>query len=96
MEIYMDDFTTYGETDDEALNNLDKVLKRFQEHNLSLSHEKCFMMMTLRIVIGYFVSSEGIQVDPNKIKIISTLPMAQKQRYVKIFIGNVSYYRIFI
>lgn len=42
----MDDFTTYGETFDEALQNLEIVLKRCSEHNLSLSNEKCFMMTT--------------------------------------------------
>lgn len=92
MEIYMDDFTTY----DEALKNLEKILKRCQEHNLSLNHEKCFMMMTQGITLGHFVSSEWIQVDPNKIEIISTLPVPQKQRDVRIFLGHSSYNRRFI
>ena len=40
VEIYMDDFTVYGNTFHEALENLEKVLLRFQEANLALSHEK--------------------------------------------------------
>lgn len=42
----MDDFTTYGESYEEALSNLKEVLERCKEHNLSLKNEKCFMMMT--------------------------------------------------
>jgi len=42
----MDDFIVYGNTFEEALENLEKVLKRCKEENLSLSHEKCFMMFT--------------------------------------------------
>ena len=41
----MDDFIAYGNTFQEALDNLKKVLIRCQETNLSLSHEKCKMLL---------------------------------------------------
>jgi hypothetical protein len=40
VELYMDDFTIYGNTFEEALENLEKVLIRCQETNLALSNEK--------------------------------------------------------
>ena len=40
VEVYMDDFTVYGNEFKEALDNLEKVLIRCQETNLALSHEK--------------------------------------------------------
>ena len=40
VEVYMDDFTVYGNSFEEALENLEKVLIRCKEKNLSLSHEK--------------------------------------------------------
>ena len=70
----MDDFTVYGNTYEEALDNLEKVLVRCQETNLSLSHEKCKMLLTEGIVLGHHVSSQGIKVDPAKIEVISSLP----------------------
>lgn len=54
------------------------------------------MVMTEGVVLGYFVSSRGIQVDPNKIEVNSTLRIPQKQKYVKSFLGHVVYYRRFI
>ena len=66
----MDDFTTYGNTFQESLDNLEKFLIRCQETNLSLSHEKCKMLLTEGIVLGHHVSSQGIKVDPPKIKVI--------------------------
>ena len=48
----MDDFTVYGNTFEEALENLEKVLKRCKETNLSLSHEKCFIMFAIDKTIG--------------------------------------------
>jgi hypothetical protein len=46
VEVYMDDFTVYGNTFEESLDNLEKVLKICKEVNLSLSNEKFFMLLT--------------------------------------------------
>ena len=43
VDVYMDNSTAYGNTFQEALDNLEKVLIRCQETNLALSHEKCKM-----------------------------------------------------
>jgi hypothetical protein len=40
VEVYMDDFTVHGQDFQEALTNLEKVLIRCKETNLSLSNEK--------------------------------------------------------
>ena len=70
----MDDFMTYRNTFQESLDNLEKVLIRCQETNLSLSHKKCKMSLTEGIVLGHHVSSQGIKVDPAKIEVIVGLP----------------------
>jgi len=47
----MDDFTVYGNCFEEALENLEKVLIRCKEANISLSHEKCFMIWITEVSI---------------------------------------------
>lgn len=79
MEIYVDDLNVYCTTFKEVHNNLKKVLKRCQEHNLSLNNEKCYMMME-GVVLGHFVSSLGIQVDPSRVEVITTLPKFEKKK----------------
>ena len=74
VEVYMDDFTAYGNTFHEALDNIEKVLVWCQETNLDLSHEKCKMLLTEGIVLGHHVSSQGIKVDPAKIEVIVYIP----------------------
>ena len=74
VEIYMDDFTTYGDEYDQALDNLDKMLTRCQDTNLSLSNEKCKMLVTEGIVLGHHISDKEIKVDPAKIEVIINLP----------------------
>ena len=93
VEVYMDDFTVYGNTYDDCLNNLEKVLKRCIETNLSLSNEKCYMMLTEGIVLGHHISGSGIKVDPTKIQVLVNLMPPTTQKEVKIFLGYADYYR---
>eukprot|EP00253_Pinus_taeda_P008815 PITA_08815 len=96
LEIFMDNFTPYGTTFEDALQNLEKVLKWCIEAHLALSIEKCHMMMNEGIVLGHYVSLLGIQVDPVKIQVILTLPIPKTQTEVRSFLGHAGYYRIFI
>jgi hypothetical protein len=45
VEVFMDDFSVYGKTLDHYLENLDKVLQRFQEKDLVLNLEKRHFMV---------------------------------------------------
>jgi hypothetical protein len=63
MEVFMDDFSVYGKSFEECLENLDKVLKRCQETYLVLKWEKCHFMVRERIVLRHRVSIKGIEVD---------------------------------
>ena len=60
MDIFMDDFTPYGSDFEEALKNLEKVLTCCEQTQLCLSTEKCHMMMSEGVVLGYFISADGI------------------------------------
>jgi len=92
----MDDFSVYGNSFEHALQNIEKVLKRCIEANLSLSNEKCFMMLNAGIVLGHYISSQGIKVDPSKIQIIVNLLIPTNHKEVRSFLGYASYYRRFI
>ena len=39
MEVFMDDFSVYGKTFNDCLENLDKVLQRYEENHLVLNWE---------------------------------------------------------
>jgi len=69
MEVFMDDFSVYGKTFDDCLENLDKVLQRSEEKHLVLNMEKCHFMVREGIVLGHLVS-EGMEVDKAKIEVI--------------------------
>lgn len=92
----MDDFTVMGDTFEEALFNLRKVLQRYRETNLSSSNEKCFRIMTEGIVLGHHVSAARIKFDLENIEVIVKMPSPTSQKGVGSFLRYVGYYRRFI
>ncbi|CAM8975406.1 unnamed protein product [Rhodiola kirilowii] len=96
IEVFMDDFTIYGDKFDACLNNLSTVLARCVSTNLVLNYEKCHFMVTHGVVLGHVVSQEGIEVDKAKIDLIMTLPYPSIVRDIKSFLGHAGFYRRFI
>ena len=75
----------YGKDFEEALKNLEKVLTCYEQTQLSLSTEKCHMMMSEGVVLGHFISVYGIQVDPSTIKVIKKNYCCNSERSAKFF-----------
>ncbi|KAL4284741.1 hypothetical protein GQ457_16G018120 [Hibiscus cannabinus] len=96
LEIFMDGFSTFGEDFDNCLSNLEKVLKRCKETNLVLNWEKCHFMVDEGIVLGHKISSKGMEVDKEKIEVISKLPPPTTVKGIRSFLGHAGFYRRFI
>ncbi|GKB90430.1 reverse transcriptase domain-containing protein [Tanacetum coccineum] len=74
VELFMDDFSVFGNSFETCLNNLNKMLQHCKDAHLVLNWEKCHFMVKERIVLGHKVSSVGLEVDKAKINVISKLP----------------------
>ncbi|PIN19344.1 DNA-directed DNA polymerase [Handroanthus impetiginosus] len=96
LEVFMDDFSVYGNSFDECLNNLSSVLKRCEETNLILNWKKCHFMVQEGIVLGHKVSNRGIEVDKAKLETIEKLPPSTLVKGVHSFLGHTGFYRRFI
>ena len=96
MEIFMDDFTVYGSSFDQCLKNLETVLQRCQDKQLSLNWEKFHFMVTEGIVLGHKISATGLEVDQSKVSIIKTLEPPTTVKGVRSFLGHAGFYRRFI
>ena len=96
IEVFMDDFTVYGNSFDECLENLVKILQRCIETNLVLNYEKCHFMVNQGLILGHVISSKGIEVDRAKVDVIKSLPYPTSVREVRSFLGHAGFYRRFI
>ncbi|XP_043817360.1 uncharacterized protein LOC122725014, partial [Manihot esculenta] len=96
IEVFMDDFTVYGNSFHECLANLEKILQRCLETNLVLNYEKCHFMVSHGLILGHIVSTKGIEVDKAKIDTIKNLPYPTSIREIRSFLGHAGFYRRFI
>ena len=96
IEVFMDDFSVFGNSFDHCLDNLTNVLKRCTETNLTLSWEKSHFMVKSGIVLGHVISDKGIEVDRAKIEVIAKLPPPTSVKGVRSFLGHAGFYRRFI
>lgn len=96
MEVFMDDFFVGGQSFEECLENLEKVLERCVKVNLVLNWEKCHFMVQEGIILGHIISNRGIEVDKAKIEVIENLQPSRIVREIRSFLGHASFYRRFI
>ncbi|GKF23139.1 reverse transcriptase domain-containing protein [Tanacetum coccineum] len=84
MEVFMDDFSVFGDSFPSCLSHLDKMLQMCEDTNLVLNWEKCHFMVKEGIVLGHKISKSGIEVDKAKVEGIHS------------FLGHAGFYRRFI
>ncbi|GJR13899.1 reverse transcriptase domain-containing protein [Tanacetum coccineum] len=96
MEVFMDDFSVFGDSFSTCLAHLEKMLKRCEDTNLSLNWEKSHFMVKEGIVLGHKISKSGLEVDRAKVEVIAKLPHPTSVKGVRSFLGHAGFYRRFI
>ncbi|GAA0184943.1 hypothetical protein LIER_32231 [Lithospermum erythrorhizon] len=96
IEVTMDEFSMFGESFENFLDNLNVVLKRRVETNLTLSWEKYHFMVKQGTGLAHIVSQKDIEVDRAKIDVISKLPPPNSVKGIRSFLGHSGFYRKFI
>ena len=94
--VFLDDLLIWGATLEECEANLDKVLGRLVEHNLTIQTEKCSFFTKSCKYLGHVVSQKGVMPDPEKVKSIKEFPVPKNLHGVRSFLGLCGYYRKFI
>nr|GEZ51256.1 DNA-directed DNA polymerase [Tanacetum cinerariifolium] len=74
MEVFMDDFSVFGNSFKNCLSRLDKMLQMCEDTKLCLNWEKSHFMVKEGIILGHKISKNEIEVDKAKIDVITKLP----------------------
>ncbi|GJV78187.1 reverse transcriptase domain-containing protein [Tanacetum coccineum] len=96
MEVFMDDFSVFGDSFSSCLYHLDIMLKQCEDTNLVLNWEKCHFMVKEGIVLGHKISKSGIKVDRAKVDMIAKLPPLTTVKGIGSFLGHAGFYSRFI
>ncbi|GKB17883.1 reverse transcriptase domain-containing protein [Tanacetum coccineum] len=91
MEVFMNDFSVFGNSFKNCLSRIDKMLQRCEDTNLCLNWEKSHFMVKEGIVLGHKISKKGIEVDKAKIDVIAKLPHPTTVKGVRSFLGHAAF-----
>nr|GEX78753.1 reverse transcriptase domain-containing protein [Tanacetum cinerariifolium] len=93
IEVFMDDFSVFGNSFENCLSRLDKMLQRCEDTNLSLNWEKSHFMVKEGIFLGHKISKNRIEVDRAKFDVIAMLPYPTTVKGVWSSLGHADFYR---
>ena len=94
--VYIDDILITGTTEEEHLQNIDKVLTRLGEEGLTLKKGKCQFLLDKVEYLGHSISEDGLQPTENKVRAIREAPAPQNVSQLRSFLGMVNYYGKFL
>ena len=94
--VYLDDINVLGETFDETLANLVKVLARFWKFGLKLKPHKCHLFRREADFLGRRVDAAGVHVTDAHIKDVLAWPVPKCRKDVERFLGVINYHREFV
>ena len=66
--VYLDDILIISKTLDEHLLHIRRVLEMLKEEKMLINLKKCSFVKRELVYLGFVVSSEGLKMDPEKVK----------------------------
>ncbi|XDV37360.1 hypothetical protein PO909_006967 [Leuciscus waleckii] len=94
--VYLDDILIFSSSLQEHVQHVRRVLQRLLENWLFVKAEKCVFHAQSVPFLGHIVSSEGMRMDPDKVKAVIDWPSPDSRKALQRFLGFANFYRRFI
>ena len=96
IEIYVDDMIVKSKDCEGHMPALKKFFEGIRFYKLQLNPKKCTFGVTSKKLLGFMVSQRGIEVDPDKIKVIVEMKPSRTEKEIRGFLGRIQYISSFI
>jgi hypothetical protein len=93
---YLDDILIYSDNELEHQAHVKKVLERLRNAGLQVDIKKCEFGVERTKYLGFIVTTEGIEVDPEKVEVIRDWKPPCTVKGIQSFLGFCNFYRRFI
>ena len=94
--VFFDDILIYSQSEEEHEDHLMIILQVFREHQLYAKFSKCEFWLTEVRFLGHLVSTSGVSVDPEKVKVVMSWERPKSVFEIRSFLGLAGYYKRFI
>jgi hypothetical protein len=89
---YLDDILIYSENELEHEEHVKKVLRRLQDAGLQVDLKKCEFGVKRTKYLGFIITTDGIEVDPDKVAAVVNWKAPQNVRGIQSFLGFCNFY----
>ena len=94
--VFIDDILVFSPDEASHAIHLRKVLMLLREHTLFAKYSKCHFWEREVRFLGHVINSDGIGVDPEKVRAVQDWKMPENVLDIRSFLGLAGYYRRFI
>jgi hypothetical protein len=94
--VFIDDIRIYSKSREDHEHHLWIVLGRLRAHQLYAKLSKCEFWLEKIAFLGHILTTEGREVDPSKVEVVSKWKQPSNVSEVRSFLGMAGYYRRFI
>jgi hypothetical protein len=94
--VYIDDILVFSDSKEEHLVRLKKLFDRLEEHGLRVHRQKCSFLQTEVNYLGYLITSEGYEPNPDRVKAIQSYPTPTNVQELRRFLGMANFYRLHV
>ena len=94
--VFLDDILIYSKTLEEHEEHLRIVLGLLRKEKLFAKESKCEFFARRLFYLGHVVSSQGVEIDYDKIRAVIEWPIPRTVRDIKFFLGFTGFFRKYI
>ena len=80
IEVYVNDMIVKYKKRESHVQILRKLFERLRKCKLRLNPIKCSFRVKSRKLLGFMVSDRGVEVNPNKVKVVQCHLLKQRRR----------------
>ena len=94
--VFIDERLNYSKSVQEHEQHLRVVLEKLKAHKLYAKFSKCEFWQEKVAFLGHILTTEGVAVNPEKVKAVSNWQQPTNVNEIRSFLGLAGYYRRFI
>ena len=87
VEVYIDDMVIKSKKEQRHIDDLKEVFKVLRRYKLCLNADKCAFGVRVSKFLGYMITYQGIEVNPNQIKAVELLKLPNNPKEVQVLTG---------